>query len=69
MLALLEEHILWEACLGVKPDKLVMAMDDTILQTTTASLSSKASLIGEEGSASFSPSNTNRSALCGSLIV
>ena len=64
-LALWEENILWEVRLGVKPDKLVMALVDTILQ----SLSAKASLIGEEGSASFSPFYTSLSALYGSLIL
>ena len=53
---------------GVKPDKLVMALDDTILQITRTSLSSKAFLIGEKGSASFSHSNTSLSALYRSLI-
>jgi hypothetical protein len=54
---------------GVKPDKLVTALDDIILQITRASLSLKASLIGEESSASFSPFNTILSALHRRLIL
>ena len=38
---------------GVKPDKLVTALDDTILLIARAPLSLKAYLVGEEGSASF----------------
>jgi hypothetical protein len=53
---------------GVTSDKLVMALDD-ILQITRASLSLKASLIGEEGSASFSPFNTILSAFHRPLIL
>ena len=39
--------MLWEVRQGVKPDKLVMALDDTILQITRASLSSRGTAVAQ----------------------